>query len=115
MAPSRPRSLLVFLLATFSQIGCVDAFSDTGHHVIAVLAFNSLALDQQQEAIRILQANPRFNDDFMPPESIESDPAAVARWQIGVTGEWPDIIRSVPCLTLPTRCRAGDRRRGCAG
>lgn len=98
----RPISLAAVLVACLPVDRVAEAFSDTGRHVIAVLAFNSLEPDGREEVIRILRANPRFEEDFMPPASIESDPAAVARWQIGVAGEWPDVIRSVPSLRRPT-------------
>jgi hypothetical protein len=93
---------LVMAVALALPTRSTFAFSDTGHHVIAVIGFNLLTAEEQAEVIRVLAANPRFTEDFTPPESISGDTEAVARWTIGVAGEWPDIIRSVPALTRPT-------------
>ena len=68
-------------------------FWATGHHVIAVLAFELLEPAEQQELLRLLRTHPRFQIDFTVPESIQSDPSSVDRWHVGKAGEWSDIIR----------------------
>lgn len=94
-----------FLLPILLLIGLATrcpAFSDTGHHVIAVLAFMELEPAERAEVMRILRAHPTFDQHFNPPESIRGDQNAIERWQIGVAGEWPDIIRGTREWDRPT-------------
>lgn len=54
------------------------AWSEGGHHVIALIAFDQLDDDQQQEPICLLSAHPRYAQDFDPPENVRD----VDRWRI---------------------------------
>lgn len=65
------------------------AWSECGHHIIAVMAFKSLAPERQQELLRILKAHPRFAEDFKTPNGIKNE----EHWLIGRAGYWPDIVR----------------------
>ena len=85
--------LLLLVGTLVAGAGRAGAFSDAGHHVVAVLAYERLTPAEQAELQRLLAANPRFERDFAVPESIAGDAAAADRWRVGVAGTWPDVIR----------------------
>ena len=75
----------MFLICTPAQ-----AWSEGGHHLIAVLAFRQLEKDNQRELIRILKTHPRFAEDFKIPKGINDE----NEWLIGRAGYWPDVVRN---------------------
>jgi hypothetical protein len=100
------------LLSTLTTIllmcGRVSAWSESGHHIIAVLAFDQLNEIEQNELLRILAAHPRYDEDFSPPDKIRN----VNRWRIGRAGYWPDagVDRSVsPTASSSESWRADGR------
>ncbi|HEY4261326.1 MAG TPA: S1/P1 nuclease, partial [Schlesneria sp.] len=93
------RVIVLFLIVVLSAQTCF-AWSEGGHHLIAVMAFETLSHDQQQEVSTLLKSHPRFAEDFKPPEKI-SDPAEIQRWLVGRAGYWPDVARSQPVFTRP--------------
>lgn len=78
---------IVFLVPSLAS-----AWSDTGHHVVGVLAFEQLEQSEQVEVMRILAAHPDFGRMFDPPANIQQKPA-IDRWRIGLAACWPDAIR----------------------
>lgn len=93
------RVCVMFLAVVLSVQSCL-AWSEGGHHLIAVMAFESLSPDQQAELSAILKEHPRFAEDFKPPAKI-SEPAEIQRWLIGRAGYWPDVARSHPEFNRP--------------
>lgn len=87
----KSRAIFVALFALLIPT-TASAWSDTGHHVVAVLAFEQIEPAQQAELMRILSAHPDFDEMFDPPPNIRQKPA-IDRWRIGVAGSWPDLIR----------------------
>jgi hypothetical protein len=71
--------LLFTLTAMLIMCGRVSAWSESGHHIIAVLAFDLLNESEQNELLRILTAHPRYSEDFSPPDKIRN----VNRWRVG--------------------------------
>ncbi|WP_436715074.1 S1/P1 nuclease [Roseiconus lacunae] len=63
------------------------AWSASGHHVVAVAAYDMLEDEVRSEVIEILSHHPDFQTRFTPGDE---------RWQIGVAGTWPDLIRRSP-------------------
>lgn len=88
-------SSCLFLVAAllFLPARHADAWWQTGHHVIAVLAYELLPPEDREELLEILKSHPRFAEDFTAPENIQGDPESIARWQIGCAGYWPDVAR----------------------
>ena len=76
----------------------VFAWSESGHHLVALLAFDELTPEEQQKLLVILAAHPRYAEDFTPPEKIRN----VDRFRVGTAGYWPDIARSQPKYNRPT-------------
>lgn len=72
------------------------AWWECGHHVVANLAYDQLAPEEQKAVIELLKHHPRYKEDFNPPDSIKNDPKAVDRWRIGAAAYWPDIARKFP-------------------
>lgn len=85
------RLIVAFLTLVFSVQSCFG-WSEGGHHLIAVMAFDILAPEQQAVVLGMLKSHPRFAEDFRVPENA-ADPD---RWLIGRAGYWPDIARRGP-------------------
>lgn len=81
--------LLTILLLTLPRLAM--AWSATGHHIISVLAFESLSEYEQDEVFRILKAHPDFDRLFGAPNNLKDD--AIRRWQVGNAGTWANVIR----------------------
>ncbi len=58
------------------------AWSESGHHLIALLAFDELTSNEQRELLDLLQAHPWYAEDFTPPEKIRN----VDRFRVGTSG-----------------------------
>ena len=71
------------------------AWSEGGHHIIAVMAFDLLTKAEKAKLVAILEKHPRFAEDFSPPEKLPNG-EEVTRWRIGHAGYWPDVARRQP-------------------
>lgn len=89
-------SLLLIALVVFPPCPAV-AWSEGGHHLIAVMAFRKLPKEKQVELIRILKAHPRFAEDFRLPKKVRNED----EWLIGRACYWPDVARSQPEYNRP--------------
>ena len=69
-----------------------SAWSASGHHVASVIAYESMEPAGRAAVIELLSHHPQFDKHFAPPKGI-TDKGSIDRWQIGVAGCWPDIIR----------------------
>jgi len=90
--------VLAILILVGSSATRSNAWSESGHHLVALLAFDELTPDEQQKLLTILAAHPRFVEDFSPPEKIQN----VDRFRVGTAGYWPDIARRQPEYNRPT-------------
>jgi len=88
-----PTVAAVLLLATPAH-----AWWESGHHIVALIAYDLLDEPEQAELLRILEAHPRYAQDFTPNDKIRD----VTRWRVGLTGYWPDIARGQPKYNRPT-------------
>lgn len=93
----KPFVLTLALIISGLLVSTAYAWSESGHHLIALLAFDELTPDEQQRLLAILASHPRFVEDFTPPEKIED----VDRFRVGTAGYWPDIARSLPDYNRP--------------
>ncbi len=87
-------ALAFFLIATLVTHPCL-AWSECGHNIIAILAFDLLPQSKQTRALELLQSHPRQMPDFQPKNPI-TDRTALNHWTIGRAGYWPDVARSQP-------------------
>jgi hypothetical protein len=87
-------SLILILLFVLPPRTCF-AWSEGGHHLIAVIAFSLLAEHERAELIAVLKQHPRFAEDFVPPESLPNEEERT-RWLVGRAGYWPDVARRQP-------------------
>lgn len=86
----------LFLVFTISlQPLPAFAWSEGGHHIISLLAFDLLNQDEQAKLLALLEQHPRYKDDFEPPEKLPND-HEVTRWRVGRAGFWPDVARKQP-------------------
>jgi len=87
--------LLVVCLGGLSPV-TAPAWGPTGHHVIAVLAYETMPPSDREIMMSILGQHPQFDQIFTLPAdqpATIADRGGLQRWQIGVAGCWPDIIR----------------------
>ena len=70
------RMLIVFAVA-FLQATFAHAWSECGHHIVAVLAYDQLTAAEKSELQRILIAHPRYAEDFAPADKIASTTGAL--------------------------------------
>jgi hypothetical protein len=73
------------------------AWNAAGHMQIALLAYDELPEDTRARLATLLEAHPRFHDDFLPalPPGL-STPAERARWLFAYAATWPDVARGQP-------------------
>jgi hypothetical protein len=90
---------IAYLLAFLAilQPTPIFAWSEAGHFLIALMAYDHLGQKDQQRVVEILKHHPRFVEDFKAP-SKENDPQ---RWQIGHMGYWADQARKQPKYNRP--------------
>ena len=86
--------LTAFLLLTSTA----HAWSESGHNIIALMAYDLLDESEQEELVRILKNHPNYDKDFQPPARTKD----VARWSLGRAGYWPDVARSYKENNRPT-------------
>ena len=85
-----------FLLATLlvlSSATMTHAWSDSGHKIIASIAFRQLTPNEQAKIVAILKQHPRFEQDFKSkmPEGLSDDEQNEYFFQIAAV--WPDMAR----------------------
>lgn len=78
------------LLCVMILCNPVLAWSECGHHIIAVMAFDQLPAERKAELLRILKEHPRFAEDFKVPAKVKNS----EHWLIGRAGYWPDVVRN---------------------
>lgn len=83
---------------------------------IALLAYDSLDAELRQRLVRLLEAHPRFPEDFLPHVPPELRSAAERdRWIFAHAATWPDLARGQPAyehgtwhyVNLPLYLRGG--------
>lgn len=95
------RRIVSWLLVMCLFVQPCFAWSESGHHLIGVLAFDLMPADKQAKLLHILKAHPRLADDFKLPTSLNTE-ADKSRWVLGHASYWPDIARSQPKYNRPT-------------
>lgn len=91
------RCLLLVLLSV--QVPLVLAWDSVGHRLSAAVALEFVEPQTAEKLIRILQAHPRYQQDFLaqiPDYVDQSDNTALAQWLLGQAAYWPDIARGLP-------------------
>ncbi len=92
-------NLLAFLIVL--QPMTVHAWSEGGHFIISLMAFDLLSAEEQTKFLEILAQHPRYLDDFVPPKGLPNQEEE-QRWKVGRVGYWPDVARSQPKYDRPT-------------
>ncbi len=101
--PSLPlmklRIAAITLLISSHFLTPAHAWSEGGHRVIALIAYEKLSPEQRTRALNILRHHPRFREDFESavPATIQQSPEGDRqRWLFTQAAAWPDIARSLP-------------------
>ncbi len=103
------RSVFLSVLALWSVIPPAYAWHEAGHRMTAEIAFELLSEEQQQQAAAILNAHPRFTEDFavaMPEEIANGSERAKNLWLFERASIWPDIVQHVS-KAVRTRYHSG--------
>lgn len=99
------RRVVGVVLAVLLTIQPCFAWSECGHHIIAILAFGQLKPTEQERVIELLQKHPRYNEDFQTPQNPITEPN---HWTIGRAAYWPDVARKQPLYNRPNwHCQVG--------
>lgn len=77
------------------------AWSEGGHYLIALMAYDRLPTAKQTELLNLLQSHPNYAKDFKVPKSMK-DERQKARWLVGRAAYWPDVARSHKEYDRPT-------------
>ena len=96
----QPSRVLAVFLAFLLTVQPAMAWSECGHHIIAVLAYDLMKPADQLRVLELLKHHPRFADDFKTPAN-STTPEQTAHWYIGRAGYWPDVARSQPEFNRP--------------
>ena len=94
------RRVLCLFLAFLLAIQPAMAWSECGHHIIAILAYDLMKPAEQHRVIDLLKHHPRSAEDFTPPARALAT-QDLNRWYIGTAGYWPDVARSQPAFNRP--------------
>lgn len=94
------RSIPTVALALLLTVQPALAWSECGHHIIAVMAFDLMKPADQQRIQQLLKHHPRFGEDFAAPNNT-MDADQLAHWVVGRAGYWPDVARSQPTFNRP--------------
>jgi hypothetical protein len=91
------------LLACYTLLclshGTARAWSETGHKIIASLAFRQLGPGAQEKLGAILRKHPRYQEDFqafMPAEVASGSAKTQNEWLLQQASIWPDMVRGLP-------------------
>ncbi len=94
------RILLVFLLINGLLLPSnALAWSEGAHHVIGLLAYDSMTPAAQKRLLEILRAHPKFATDF---KTDLKEPKAIGHFMLGTAAYWPDVARDYPEFNRPT-------------
>lgn len=76
------------------------AWSASGHMLIAMLAHDQLSEGARATLGSLLEAHPRYREDFLPalPPEVANEPEARARWLFAYAATWPDVARGQPAF-----------------
>jgi hypothetical protein len=92
---------VILLCLLISPAESAFAWSEGGHHIIALMAYKLLSTSEQAKLQAILTKHPRFAEDFAPPKDLPN-PEEIDHWRIGRAGYWPDIARRQPAYHRAT-------------
>lgn len=84
--------LIVVLFAWILTAQTCLAWSEGGHHLITLVAYDLLKPERQERLRELIKFHPRFAEDFVPPEKLPTE-REKERWTIGRAGYWPDVAR----------------------
>jgi hypothetical protein len=88
------RAVTIWVLVGLPAVAL--SWNDTGHMLIALIAYDELSAPAQQELVQTLRAHPRFEEDFdaLMPRRVRNAPAAEQnRWVFAFAATWPDVAR----------------------
>ena len=91
---SRLLRLFSVLFLVF-QSQTVHAWSESGQHLIAAIAFSLLTDQEQSVLLAVLKQYPTFAKNFVQSEKIENEEERT-RWLVGCASYWPYVARKQP-------------------
>lgn len=90
----RPLNYVVLLVAMIS--GPAYGWNDTGHRLVALIAWEQLPQDSRDRIVETLRSHPRFAQDFDLPTNLTSASGETRdRWRFAHAATWPDRTRGL--------------------
>jgi hypothetical protein len=83
---------IFFALLIFASASPAWAWIDTGHRLVAMIAWADLTPAARTKYVNILKQHPRYNEDLLADLPKDSDPDV---YSFGIAATWPDIVRSL--------------------
>ncbi len=90
------RSVILLLLALPFVPAPVLAWHEAGHKATAAIAFEQLDDMERRRIIAILEAHPRYAEDFaqwMPPDIAAGNDDERGAWLMQQASVWPDLVQ----------------------
>lgn len=86
--------VLCLFLAFLLTVQPAWGWSEGGHHLIAVLAYDLMPPAQQKTVIELLKQHPRYSEDFKVPDSAQSADQ-LGHWMNGSFSRNPKAFRKL--------------------
>jgi hypothetical protein len=87
--------MLAAVVAGTMTCAATFAWHDTGHKMIASIAFRQLPQEQQDNLAAILEKHPRFQEDFASQIPADIEAGDRAEWLVQQAAVWPDLARNL--------------------
>jgi hypothetical protein len=87
------RRIALLLLAGALVSTSASAWDYEGHKVTAEVVYAALGADERGRLVTLLEAHPRFQEDFVSQMPADADRA---RWLLWQAAYWPDLARRFP-------------------
>lgn len=85
-------SLLIVLGPATPALG----WNNTGHRLVALVAWEQLPQTSRDKVVQTLRSHPRFSEDFvLPPDVAGAEGVTQDRWRFAHAATWPDQARGL--------------------
>jgi len=86
--------LSFFLLIVFSFTPSTWAWIDTGHKIVAMIAWEEMTPKTRAAVTELLKQHPRYEKDLLPGAPADATEDQLARHAFAVSATWPDMVRN---------------------
>ena len=87
---------VLLILILIVPVPSAMAWSDAGHRIVALIAYQKLKPATRAKVLQILKKHERFGEDFDLPDDLPSGSTAKNKWLFSQAAVWPDLMRDNP-------------------